>query len=115
MSAVATESDGMLHTIYPDGTFVDTPVNLDEDGEVDLKSLQTAVGGYVEPIVVVWQGINRQAYVDEDGKSKGLAFNDIATTAWHDYIRAQHMHYAARSVDVLRGPVAIWVPNTGVR
>jgi hypothetical protein len=67
-----------------------------------LENLQQAVGGYVEPVKVRYQGKIRQAYVDEDGLSKQLPPNPAATEmlAMSYFLSGQ-----------LRGNCAIWIPN----
>jgi hypothetical protein len=75
--------------------------------EPSLQVLQRAVGGYIEPVVVLWEGIRRQAYVNEDGISKRLPPNTRATTAYHAAMRENHRPFAS----TLLGDVVIWIPD----
>jgi hypothetical protein len=56
--------------------------------EDELLYLQEAVGGYIESVQVAQprnlpKGVSLAAYINEDGKAKGLPVNRRATTFWH--------------------------------
>lgn len=57
-----------------DGTTVDLLIGPDQ-----LKMLQTAIGGWIEPVTVKYEGKLRQAFVDEEGGLKGLPHNAAAS------------------------------------
>jgi Domain of unknown function (DUF3846) len=67
-----------------------------------LEKMQELVGGYIERVRVRWDGRVRDAYIDEEGKLKGLAFNHFATGLLEPPLRGH---------DILVGPVVIWVPD----
>ena len=90
---------GKLVRIGVDGVLNTTLV---VEKEPALSLLQKLVGGYVEPVCVTWEGVARDAYVDEGGKNKQLAMNDLASTAF--------AKYHGGVIDVLCGPVVVWVP-----
>jgi hypothetical protein len=56
-----------------------------EDKSPSLEHLQRLVGGYIEPIQVLWEG-RRLAFVDEDGLHKKLAANARATRLVHGMV-----------------------------
>ena len=55
-----------------------------------LEQLQTAVGGYVEPVpaMTTYKGRPCQAFFDEDGRMKQLPVNWPATRLWHDALHS---------------------------
>jgi hypothetical protein len=65
-----------LRLIEPDGT---ESLHAYEREEPSLEMLQGLVGGYVEPIVVLYEGKRKQAFMDEDGLMKKLPPNPKAT------------------------------------
>jgi hypothetical protein len=88
---------GTLVKLHTDGTITRHEIT---GGCASLKQLQDLVGGYVTLVHVMWEGKSRHAYVDEDGESKGLEFNDYASTA---FLEADGHH-------PLVGPMVVWVP-----
>ena len=61
-------------------TFEFCDVETDEDGSIELETLQEAVGGYVERVPVVKQTLdNLDMWLNEEGKLKSLPLNMIAT------------------------------------
>lgn len=54
-------------------------VTTDFAQEPTLKDLQTAVGGYIEHVKCRYDGRVREAYVDEDGRSKQYPVNQTAS------------------------------------
>ena len=79
----------MAKIIRVDGTI--EPLN-----DTSLKSLQEAVGGYIEIV----NGRNGELIVcDEEGKLKGKAINDTATQMYYN------------SCDVIVGDVVICAEN----
>lgn len=85
-----------LVRIAPDGTVTETPV-LEKKGP-GLELLHSQVGGYIELVRVRYEGKVRDAYVDEDGLSKGLAPNP-------------HAMAIAANPHNLVGPIVIWIPS----
>lgn len=63
--------------IKVDGTEVDLLIGPDQ-----LKMLQMAVGGWIEPVRAYFKGKWREAYVDEEGMCKGLPLNLAASNAY---------------------------------
>lgn len=57
-----------------DGTIVDLLIGSDQ-----LKMLQTAIGGWIEPVRVSFNGVQREACVDEEGRLKNLRRNRVAS------------------------------------
>jgi hypothetical protein len=66
-------SKGKLTTIAPDGRH--TEQRFETAKGAALTDLQAAVGGYIERVRVRFNGRVRDAYVNEDGYSKGLLVN----------------------------------------
>jgi uncharacterized protein DUF3846 len=99
-SAVSAAIAAPLNTlviIQPDGT--ETRETY-EGNEPELKQLQRAVGGLIELVQVEFEGTNRVAFINEEGKHKRLEHNRRATEMWgYDH-------------DVLVGPIVILVPAT---
>jgi len=67
----------IARVIYPDGT--DTLVNPKDGKKFSLKELQGLVEGYIELIYLPPGNGHNQAYVNEEGKLKGLPLNRKAT------------------------------------
>jgi hypothetical protein len=71
-------------------------------GPPNWETLRDAVdGGYIEHVRVRWAGKVRDAYVDEDGISRGLPVNNKATAALAEPFIG----------NTLLGPCAIWIPD----
>jgi hypothetical protein len=70
---------GKLWTIAVDGT----TTSQDFDRKVKLEELQKVVGGYIEHVPVgkdgKFNGERAVAFINEEGKLKGLAYNKVAT------------------------------------
>ena len=69
----------MAKLIQPDGSVSDHVP--DEPPEWSLNALQFLVGGYIE-MVRIRQGSDIEgglAFCDEDGRAKGLPFNEMAS------------------------------------
>ncbi len=84
-----------LVIIQPDGT--ETREGYAGD-EPELEQLQRAVGGLIELVQVTFEGADRIAFINEEGKLKGLRYNQRATDIWHG------------DFDELVGPLVILVP-----
>lgn len=76
----------MATILHPDG-------HTEELQDISLASLQKAVGGLIEHVVLL---DGRSAYVNEEGKLLGLPLN------W----RATHL-YVGEPLDVIVGPMVI--------
>jgi len=87
---------GTIVTIRPDGE-IERLAWVGRKGPT-LDALQKAVGGYIEPVPVRFEGRARQGYVNEDGISLGLQPNPHAVK-YDAYGR------------LLLGNLAIWVPD----
>jgi hypothetical protein len=85
---------GTLLVIDPDGT--KTRIRHEKKDQPELKVIQRAVGGYIERIRVRFNHRLRDAYVNEDGLSMGLAYNP------HVRMLSQH---------TIVGSMAIWIPD----
>jgi len=99
-------ASGKLIRLDVDGKKTET---ITIDWNPTMEELQKAVGGYVNSLVINYEGIRRQAYVDEEGGfgpgCKGLPVNEEATRLWH----AANPLQVGRNV--IRGPMAIWIPD----
>ncbi len=76
---------GML--VKTDGTT--TPVKPKDGAKFSLEELQGFVGGYIEMVTVRIQGFPLAAFINEEGKLKGLPLNHAATVLYgnpHDVI-----------------------------
>lgn len=71
-------------------------------GSAPYAPLRDLVGGYMERIQVKWEGRLRQAYVDEDGISKGLARNPHADSLLTPLWQGAQIY----------GPLVIWIPDS---
>lgn len=91
---------GTLFVINPDDT--QTELRWEKSGPPDLATLQAAVGGYIERVKVKFNGMTRDAYVNEDGLSEGLAYNRFGTKLTRGTI--------FEGVTLV-GPVVVWVPT----
>jgi len=90
---------------------------LNINGSPTLHDLQTGIGGGHIQIVpyfttIFFGGALRQcfAFCDEDGKGKGLPFNERATSAWQKCLQRQGKSlFDARGqlLDYLVGKIAI--------
>ncbi len=87
-----------LVVIQPDGTETRTTYTSDEP---ELEVLQAAVGGLIELVQVGFDGADRIAFINEEGKLKRLPINHRATAMWD-----------GSRFDVLVGPIAILLPAT---
>jgi hypothetical protein len=85
-----------LVIIQPDGTETRETYTGDEP---ELEQLQRIVGGLIELVRVRHDGRDCDAFINEEGKLRGLPINEPATELW-----------AGRHYDVLVGPIAICVP-----
>lgn len=95
-------SKGTLTTIAPDGRH--TAQRFETSAKVSgpgLSALQAAVGGYIERVRVRFNGRVRDAYVNEDGYSKGLLVNRPAMA-----ILAEPFQGAT-----IVGNLAVWEPD----
>jgi hypothetical protein len=99
-------SKGTLHIVSPDGVTHQQRVETSKGPSLDV--LQAAVGGYIERVSVRYEGKVRDAYINEEGKLKGLNYNRDATRMWHAVP-------VTNRADVLVGPVAVWVPDAKVK
>jgi hypothetical protein len=91
------EMHGIKTIIKTDGTLVKEA----KTEAVGLEELQAAVGGYIEAVsgFDTYLGKKAVAFCNEEGKLKGLAYNDQATRFWS---------YAALGLqDALFGDVVI--------
>jgi hypothetical protein len=75
-----------------------------------LEMLQRHVGGYIERVKVRWEGRIRDAYVDEDGISKGLESNQLAHQMRFDRVLGPAALFH-QETSMLFGPCVIWVPD----
>jgi len=93
---------GTILTIKPDGETVEKKIT--RGGTASYEDLREAVGGYIERVRIRYNGIRRDAYVDEEGLSKtGMVFNPQATVLVSE----------ARGVYTpILGPIVIWIPDT---
>lgn len=64
------------------GIKIGTDLSLSELEDGTYKSVSDAVGGYIEHITLHGKFEGFSLYVNEEGKLKGLPFNDIATAVW---------------------------------
>jgi len=94
---MTTEKRIILFT--PGGVFGGTV--LPDTTKPTLERLQELVGGYIEPITVKLGGKLLRAYVDEDGKLKGLPVNPQATELYYAAVPE------ARGYDFLVGNVVV--------
>lgn len=52
-----------------------------------LKEMQAAVGGYIQPVSVDFDGRKRTMIVNEEGKIVGLPVNELATKIYQESYR----------------------------
>lgn len=97
---------GRLIVVKPDGAIVEH--RREEKGPPTLDSLQAIVGGYVEHRRVRWEGRVRDAFINEDGITKRLPHNRVAT----ELLLAAG--WAVAPCGAL-GNLAIWVPDAARR
>jgi hypothetical protein len=88
---------GLLVLIKPEGQTSEHPYEKRSPG---LERLQELVGGYIERVKVLYKGKMRDAFVDEDGLSKGLPYN----------LKAVELCRAAGSHAFIVGNMVIEVP-----
>lgn len=86
-----------------------------EGVEPDLETLQTACRGHIEHIAVIYNGRRCDAFINEEGKLRGMADNLRATQMHNDWLRAQYEALSGRRpprgfpVEFIVGPAAIIV------
>lgn len=95
---------GTLVIITPPGGV--TQQRVETSSGPSLEVLQAAVGGYIERVKVRYDNRVRDAYVNEDGIEKRLAFNRPGTSLTKGTIFEGA---------TLVGNVAIWVPDAKVK
>jgi Na+/alanine symporter len=84
---VTKSKDYAVAIIPPSGDIIHTRI---AKGAGELKTLQEAVGGYIELVTVIY-GVKRcVAFVNEEGRLKNLEFNERASNAYRDALRQQH-------------------------
>ena len=95
---------GFTLVIDPDGS----KTIKEYRGPIPLDDLKAGVGdGFIEHVPYFssfnWHGdpVPCAAFCNEMGKLHGMAYNAVATEAWHE--TAPHM----RGVDILVGPIVI--------
>lgn len=92
---------GSIIVIRPDGS--QEQQRHEGAGMPPLKQLQEAVGGYIEQVQMRFEGKVRYAFVNEEGLLKNLPRNVPATAMLaREYLIAGN---------VLRGNVAVWIPD----
>ena len=91
---------GQLKIIYPGG-HTSTQIWAGKS-QPPLKMLQDAVEGYIERVKVRFEGRVRDAYVNEDGISKGFQVNPQACRLVSGTIFEG---------STIVGPLAIWIPD----
>jgi len=94
---------GEAHIFVP-GTPAPTVVHFKEPPS--LEFLQQHIDGYIEPVpfFTIYRGRRCVALCDEEGKRKGLAFNDMANRLWAACEVPPPFELVG---DVLVGPVVI--------
>lgn len=86
---------GTLIQIQPNGEINKT--RWEGKGRPPLEMFQSAVDGYIEPVRARWEGITREAYVNEEGRLRGLPIN---------------LEASRRSgFQPLVGNMVIWIPD----
>jgi hypothetical protein len=95
---------GTLVIIAPSGAV--TNQRIERSKGPSLEVLQAAVGGYIERVRVRWSGRVCDAYVNEDGISKGFTLNTSATLILDGAFK--------NSGNNIVGPCAVWVPDAKV-
>lgn len=90
-----TETKRVL-TITPDGTVTT------HDTDLSLAWLQGQVGGWIEAVEF---GPGLSAFINEEGKLKGLDFNPLATALWEIGLDAVGLTHIPG--DFLVGPVVV--------
>jgi hypothetical protein len=91
---------GTLIVIQPDGSSQHVRI-IGSKGPA-LETLQQHVGGYIERVRVRLDNRVRDAYVDEDGLSKGLAVNQSAILMLAPPFDSSHL---------IVGPLVVWAPD----
>jgi hypothetical protein len=90
---------GILTVYNEDGTIKSFMVS---EKRPPYETLRQLVRGYIERVQLrEVSGKIREAYVDEDGISKGLPFNEQATCMLHERYRGQRLY----------GPCVMWSPT----
>ena len=95
---------GKLVVIQPNGI---SHIITILDKSWKLEKVQELVGGYIEQVKVRYEGKVRDAYVNEDGISQGLQFNQEATDLYLGYLKGSELRYLPQIV----GTMVIWIPN----
>jgi hypothetical protein len=97
---------GRLISISPTGIVVEIHTKP-KKGESSLpyEECRQMVGGFLERVQVRFEGRVRDAYVDEDGISKGLMKNVFATVKLTELWKG----------NTLYGPCVVWVPDPKVK
>lgn len=78
---------------------------LEERSFAGLSDYQAAVGGYIEPVSIAEPELT--LYVNEDGRSRRMSFNERATAMW--WLLAPEV----RGRDALVGDVVVLAEGTG--
>lgn len=113
MTDSTAQASNTLVVIQPDGTETREIYTGDEP---ELERLQKAVGGYLEHIMVLHEGRELHAFINEEGKLRGLDVSARATQIYNDWLRkrereATGVERSHRHIyDVVCGPIAILVP-----
>lgn len=74
---------GAITIIAPQGEVVTEPADAKDDAQL-LARLQAIVGGYVERVPYLTRANGRAcvAFANEEGKLRGLPYNERATLLW---------------------------------
>jgi hypothetical protein len=95
------------------GTLIIIPTEAAPPKEIRVESrtpsydlLRSSVGGLIQPVKVRWNGVVRQAYVNEEGIPLNLPLNRTARKLIADYYRTSYLN-----IQEISGPMAIWVPD----
>jgi len=94
---------GEAHVYRPGDS---APLVVRFDAAPPLEFLQEHITGYIEPVpfFTTYRGRRCVAFCDEEGKRKGLAFNDMANRLWASCDVPPPFELVG---DVLVGPVVI--------
>lgn len=94
---------GHMVVINPDGSIIKTKLTVAPSYALLKKALN---GGYIEmvPLFNTYEDNDCIVYCDEEGKIKGLPYNQKATMEW---IKSQLKNYHRTIDDLLFGPIII--------
>lgn len=89
--------------------------SIEQDLTPDLQQLQNGIGGGLIELIPYfsrYDGRDCVAFVDEEGKIKGLPFNAMATAAWSVVLNERFPRSAGKPMgDYLCGDVIIVAGN----